>query len=126
MPTAQDVLIKDLFDEEESQPQQNETLEILEFMKTNGVPLTSDQVKASFILKENGLSDIADFAVRAKPAVTPYKRFFELVNKLTMADRIKGNAKLSSILKANANPANAPQPNPKDYQAKMLRESELR
>ncbi|MOA69346.1 hypothetical protein D3C78_1974790 [compost metagenome] len=39
--------------------------------------------------------------------MTPTSKLFKLIDKLTLADRIKGNAKLSNLLKANANPANS-------------------
>jgi len=125
--SAQDILMNELFEqEEEQQKEQNETLEILEFMKHNGSSITSDQLKAMLILNEFDLKDLASLPVKAKPLVTPVKKYFDLIGKLTLADRIKGNAKLSSILKANANPANQQPINPKDYQAKAMRESELR
>lgn len=121
--TAQDILIQDYFydnyDEDESQ---NETLELLEFFKVNGTPLTNDQVRAMFLLNEFGLNDISTFVLQAKREVTPTKKFFTLIDKLTLASRIKGNAKLSSILKANANPANAAMPSSDAISRKALKE----
>jgi hypothetical protein len=99
--------VQDLLTDELLNSSSNETVEILEFIKKNGVPLTDHQVRAVFMLNELELGDIADFALSVRPLLTSTKKYFEIVNKLTLADRIKGNAKLSSILKANANPANA-------------------
>jgi hypothetical protein len=107
--TVQDLMISDLL-EEDDDSQGNETVEILEFMKQNGVPLTDYQAMGMFILHESGLSDIANYVLQIRPEMTPIKKYFTTIDKLTLADRIKGNAKLSNILKANANPANATNP----------------
>lgn len=83
----------------------NETLQILEFIRDNGVPITSDQAKAMFLLHEYGMPDIANYVLNVRTTMTPVKKFFEMVNKLTLADRIKGNAKLGNVLKMEKNPA---------------------
>jgi hypothetical protein len=116
---------KDLM-EEDKEDHQNELLELLEFTKQNGVPLTDDQVKAAFILNEFGLSDIAQFAFSIRPELTPTKKFFKLIDKITLADRIKGNAKLANLLKANVPNPNQQLPSAAEYQPKALRKSELR
>lgn len=103
MDTVQDTLIEDLLESSDD----NEMLQALGFMRDNGVPLTKHQAIGSFMLKEYGLSDIADFVNKIRVRMTPVSLFFKLVDKFTLADRIKGNAKLSNLLKANANPANA-------------------
>lgn len=103
MLTVQDMIMKELMEEKS---EDNETLQLLEFVRDNGVPLTSSQAAGLYLLKENGMSDLANYIVNVRTKMTPIKKFFELVNKLTLADKIKGNAKLSGILKANANPAN--------------------
>lgn len=121
MQSVQDILISDLL--EVNQEDSNETVQLLEFMKNNGVPLTESQVSAFFLLRENGLDDIADFAFSMRKAVTPKSVFFDLVSKLTLADRIKGNAKLSHLLKASANPANGVKP--EDMQAKGMSRKEI-
>ena len=56
--TVQDYLQEELL-EDDVQHSANEMLEIMEFMKRTAVPLTEEQVKASFLLHENDLSDIA-------------------------------------------------------------------
>ena len=88
----------------------NETLQLMEFIRDSGVPLSSQQVAAMFLLNQNGVEDLANYVLNIRTYMTPFERFMTLINKLTLADRIKGNAKLSNILKANANPANAAAP----------------
>jgi hypothetical protein len=86
--------------------QDNEMLDILHFVRDNGVPLTSEQARGMFLLQEFGMADIANYVKNVRTLLTPFKKILDMVSKLTLADRIKGNAKLSGILKANANPAN--------------------
>ena len=105
--SVQDLMTKELLQDDTDN---NEMVELLEFIRFNGVPLTGDQAKAMFILKENGMMDLANYVHNIRQHMTPSKKFFDFVNKLTLADRIKGNAKLSGILKANANPANGAMP----------------
>lgn len=114
--------------EESTETESNEMLDLLEFYRLHGVPLTDQQVRASFLLNEMGLGDIAIYANAVRPAMTKPKKFMELINKITLADRIKGNAKLSNLLKANVASTSGQMPavNPKDYEAKALRKNELR
>jgi len=100
-------------------------LQLLEFMKTNGVPLTEDQTAGIFLLNEMGLGDIGLYANSMRPEMTPTKKFFDLVNKITLADRIKGTAKLDKLLKAQVPNPNNTMPNG-DIQAKALREKDLK
>lgn len=124
MLKVQDLMIKDLMEEEEEK-QQNELLELMDFVQVNGVPLTDQQVKGMFFLNECGISDLANYVMAIRPQLTPSKKIFKLIDKLTLADRIKGNAKLGNLLKANmANPSqNIPA---SELQPKAMRESELR
>ena len=121
--TVQDLISQDMFEKGENN--NNEMLEILEFTKSNGTPLTQDQVKAWFLLNESGLQDIALFANAVRPQLTPMKKIFEMVNKITMADRIKGTAKLDKILKAQVASPTQAMPNANDLQAKALKEKDL-
>lgn len=121
MKTVQDFMISDLLEVEDSGS--NETVELLTFLRENSVPMTKHQLQAIFMLQENGLEDIANFAYNAKRVVTPSRMFFDMVSKLTLADRIKGNAKLSHLLKANANPAGSMKP--EDVQAKSMSKKEI-
>lgn len=122
---VQDLISRDIF--ESSKPNnQNELLEILEFTQRNGIPLTENQVQAWFLLNEMGLQDIALFANAVRPMLTPTKKIFDMVNKITMADRIKGTAKLDKILKAQVSNPNAAMPSANDVQAKALREKDLK
>ena len=107
---VQEIMISDFYEEDTEEVQNNEMLELLGFMQQNGVPLKSEQVQAMFLMQEMGVGDIAKFMVDMKPKVTPFQRFFELINKITLADRIKGNAKLSGLIKAQVASANGVMP----------------
>lgn len=102
--TVQDLLIGDLLHVADDSGA-NETVEVLQFMRDYSVPLTEEQLTGFLILQENGLTDIANMAYNARKLVAPKRTYFDLISKLTLADRIRGNAKLSHLLKANANPA---------------------
>ncbi|MCC2496583.1 hypothetical protein LKM14_24835 [Bacillus cereus] len=107
---VQEVMVSDFYEEDKEEVENNEMLELLHFMQENGVPLKNEQVQAMFLMQEMGVGDIAKFAVDMKPKVTPFQRFFELINKITLADRIKGNAKLSGLVKAQVASANGVMP----------------
>lgn len=111
-PIVQDVIYKEFYEEEEKEKDtgNNEMLELLYFIQESGVPLKSEQVEAMFLMQEMGVGDIAKFMVDMKPKVTPVQRFFDLINKITLADRIKGNAKLSGLVKAQVASANGVMP----------------
>ncbi|MNW41491.1 hypothetical protein D3C74_186290 [compost metagenome] len=99
--TVQDIMIEELLEVNDD----NEMIQVLDFVRKNGVPLTQDQVRGMFLLQECDLADIALFAETVRTQMTPVSRYYKMTDKLTLADRIKGNAKLSGLLKANANPA---------------------
>lgn len=101
--TVQDLLSEALMD---SKSDNNEMIEILEFLRDNGVPLTQDQAIAMFMLKEADIDDVSNFVMNVRKMMTPTKKYYDMTDKLTLANRIKGNAKLGNLLKANANPAN--------------------
>lgn len=110
MKSVQDLMIEELLEEDDLEEQDsNEIVEVLEFIRDNAVPLTSDQLKGIWILQEQGLGDLANFVIGSRAAVTPAKKYFDVINSITMGNRIKGNAKLSSLLKANmsSNPMQA-------------------
>ncbi|MDA2035664.1 hypothetical protein OWO78_27840 [Bacillus pacificus] len=107
---VQETMIEDFYEDAEEEVNNNEMLELLHFMQQNGVPLKNEQVQAMFLMQEMGVGDIAKFMVDMKPKVTPFQRFFELINKITLADRIKGNAKLSGLIKAQVASANGVMP----------------
>lgn len=107
MPTVQELMEKELLQDDTDN---NDMVELLDFIRFNGVPITADQARGMFILKQNGMEDLSNYILNIRTTMTPTKKFFDFVNKLTLADRIKGNAKLSGILKANANPANGAMP----------------
>lgn len=119
---AQDA-IKSMFEDDTNQT--NETLQLLNFIKNDGTPLTENQIKAQLLINEfPELSDINELMLYHKQHVTPVTLFFKLIDKLTLADRIKGNAKLSHLMKANANPANTAL-RPEDMQAKGFSRKEI-
>lgn len=101
--SVQDYMQEELMQEDAGN---NEMLQLLDFYRYNAVPLTDHQLAGMFILQENGLHDLSNFILNARVNAVPTKKFNTLIEKLTLADRIKGNAKLAGILKANANPAN--------------------
>jgi hypothetical protein len=121
--TVQDFMTKDLF-EDDVEEKKNELLELLDFTRLNGVPLTDHQVRAFMILNENGLSDLANYANGVRPMVTPTSKYMKLIDKLTLADRIKGNAKLGKLLENQNNPAGAV--NAQELQPKAMKMSELK
>lgn len=107
---VQEVMMSDFYEEDNEEVENNEMLELLCFIQQNGVSLKNEQVEAMFLMQEMGVGDIAKFMVDMKPKVTPVQRFFELINKITLADRIKGNAKLSGLIKAQVASANGVMP----------------
>lgn len=103
--TAQDVIMSEILQDDEQTS--NETLDLLQFMQFNSTPLTEQQFQSILLLQTNGLDDIADMLLSMKFLATPQKTYMSTIEKLTLADRIKGNAKLSHLVKSNgmANPA---------------------
>lgn len=92
---VQDLLISDLLEEDSPQ---NEFVEVMEHFIQNGVPLTNDQSRAIFLLNEFGLADISSYILNVRKHMTPTARIYKLIDSLTMANRIKGNAKLQKVL----------------------------
>ncbi|WP_078387066.1 hypothetical protein [Bacillus cereus] len=107
---VQETMIEEFYEDAEEEVNNNEMLEMCQFIQKNGVPLKNEQVEGTFLLTEMGLGDIPKFMMEMKPKVTPFQRFFELINKITLADRIKGNAKLSGLVKAQVASANGVMP----------------
>jgi len=121
METVQDIMIEDLL--QTAEEKSNETLDLMNFMRSSGTPLTKEQLQGFMLLEENGLGDIANYVYNARRLVTPVSLYYKILDKLTLADRIKGNAKLSHLLKASANPANGLKP--EDAQAKGMSTKEI-
>ncbi|MNC30923.1 hypothetical protein D3C81_1001750 [compost metagenome] len=99
---VQEIMIKELLETGDD----NEMIQALEFVRNQGVPLTNMQAAGQFLLVEAGITDVFTYVTTVRKMMTPVKLYYRLIDKLTLADRIKGNAKLSNLLKANANPAN--------------------
>lgn len=124
VPSVADLITEDLF-ESDVQAGGNEMLDLIQHVQMNGVALTEDQVKAGLLLHEMGLKDIANYSMAVRPFLTPMKTIFDLINKITLADRIKGTAKLNNILKAQvANPNNTV-PNANELKAKPMTDKEF-
>lgn len=105
MPTAQDIIQKEFLEDDEQKS--NETLDLLKFMQHHSTPLSQGQLQAMVMLQSNGLNDLAQLVLDYKHLATPQETYTKTIEKLTMADRIKGNAKLSHLVKSDgmANPA---------------------
>lgn len=99
--TLQDVMSSDLF-----AGSKGEMVETLYFMERHAVPLSDRQVAGIAMLqyldsrrKEKTYKPIADVLIRhakdmARPAV-----FIDVIEALTLADRIKGNVRMNNIFK---------------------------
>lgn len=122
METVQDYLIADLL-EIDKKEDSNETVQVLEFMRDNATPMSKDQLQGILLLNENDLGDLSNYVFGARKAMTPSRIFFEMVGKLTLADRIKGNAKMAHLMKASANPAGSMKS--EDLQAQGMKRSEI-
>lgn len=107
METAQSLFNKEFLEKDEMKS--NETLDLLKFMKESSTPLSADQIRAMMLLQENELFDLAGLVPIFRTEVTPSEIYFKTIDKLTLADRIKGNAKLSHLMKTEGagNPAGA-------------------
>ena len=99
---VQDLMAKILLDSDSAA--ENETVQILQFVRENAVPINNDQAEAIFLLKEMGLSDIGDYVEKTRKTMMPFRSIIKFVEVLTMANRIKGTAKLNNVLKQEANP----------------------
>lgn len=95
---VQDFLDRELF--EEVDDFSSEMVSLLDFMRKSSVPLTEDQVKAIFLLREFGMADIGDYVNGMRSNLANKKDYIDVVNSVTLGDRIKGNAKLANIVKA--------------------------
>ncbi len=104
LPDVQSVLKEEILEEDISS-ESIETVQLFQYMKENSVPLNSSQMKGILLLNENGCKDIADYVISVKKQSLPLAFYEKVLKILTMFDRIKGNAKLSHLLKANANPS---------------------
>lgn len=100
---VQDFLNRELFEEVDDTSGEMESL--LAFMKSNAIPLTSTQVKAIFLLREFGMEDIGLYVNAMRSNMASKKDYLSVVNSITLGDRIKGNAKLANIVKAQVTSA---------------------
>lgn len=92
---------------EDDEKSSNETLDLLHFMQHNSTHLSKKQMQAIVMLNEFELPDLAQLTLNFKYLATPQQTYMSTIEKLTMADRIKGNAKLSHLVKSDGlgNPA---------------------
>lgn len=83
---------------------------LLNFMRVNAVPLTAEQARGIFLLSEFGMSDLGNYVNAMRANLSSRSDYLKLVNTITLGDRIKGNAKLASIVKAQVTSASAQVP----------------
>lgn len=105
---VQEYLDRDLFEEIDDSSSEMESL--LNFIRKNAVPLTSEQIQGIFLLREFGMGDIADFANGMRSNLASKQDYLSIVNSITLGDRIKGNAKLANIVKAQVTSASGQLP----------------
>lgn len=99
--SVQDVMTKLLLEQSESD---NDTVQIMEFVRDNGVPINNEQAEAILLLNEFGLNDISDYVQKVRVKMNPFRNFTKFLEMMTLAHRIKGSAKLDNVLKQDANP----------------------
>lgn len=121
--TVQDIIQSDIF--EKNVNSNSDLVELLDFVRLYGVPLTEQQVEGMFLLHEMGLSDIAHYMNNIRPLMTDRKNFFDVISKITLGDRIKGTVKLKDVMKAQV-PSTQQVPDPKEFTPKAMKESELK
>lgn len=95
----QDIMGDDLFAKG-----RGEMAETLSFFEKNGVPLTTKQLSGVSFLKyldrRNGsgiYAPIANAVMNDKKRLAQPSLFLEVIDKMTMADRIKGNVRLNKL-----------------------------
>lgn len=98
---VQDLMSKLLL---ESNVTENDTVQILDFIRENGVPLNNEQVEACFLLDSMELQDISKYVHKVRKFMLPFKSIIKSFETMTLANRIKGTAKLDNVLKQDANP----------------------
>lgn len=99
--SVQDLMTKVLLEQNDSD---NDTVQIMEFVRDNAVPINNEQAEAIFLLKELELDDIAEYVQTIRKQMNPFRNFTKMVEMMTLAHRIKGSAKLDNVLKQDANP----------------------
>lgn len=104
--TVQDFLDRELFSLDDDLDSCSGEMEaLLNFVRKNAVPLSSEQIKGIFLLREFGMGDIADFVNGMRSNLASKQDYLSFVNSITLGDRIRGNAKLANILKAQVTSA---------------------
>ena len=122
---VQDLLQQEFF--KESSKVDNDMVLNLMFFRNFATKLSNDQIKGLFYLKSLGsdFDDIYQHVLMMRKETTPFKKFMKFINTITLADRIKGSAKLKDVLKSSvASPSTTV--NMSELQPKELRESELK
>lgn len=98
MEDLQEFLSRDLYDNDLNSDYELESL--LNFIRLNTVPFSSDQIKAIFLLNEFGLGDIGRYLNAMRGHMVVKKDYLAFVDSLTLGNRVKGTAKLEQILKS--------------------------
>lgn len=100
----QEFLSRDLYDNDLNSDYELESL--LNFIRLNTVPFSSDQIKAIFLLNEFGLGDIGRYLNAMRGHMVVKKDYLAFVDSLTLGNRVKGTAKLEQILKSTSSKDN--------------------
>ena len=102
--TLQDIMSGDLFSSNKG-----EMVETLKFMEGHAVPLTQYQVSAmaylEYLDKKNKSNIMAIFTKTLKQHTKDMAKpnvFIDVIEALTLADRIKGNVRLNNIFRGNS------------------------
>ncbi|WP_199187135.1 hypothetical protein, partial [Trinickia caryophylli] len=74
---VQEFMIKELLEVSDD----NEMMQVLDFVKQNGVPLSSSQVAGAFLLSEAGIMDVFPFINASRKLMTPMERVYRMVDK---------------------------------------------
>lgn len=74
---------------------------ILDFFRENAISLTSDQLKALYLLNFFDLSDICTFILENKHLCVNRDVYFKALNIITLADKVKGQIRLENLAVPN-------------------------
>lgn len=82
---------------------EGELMQMMNFLKYNGNPFTAEKIEGIYLLnsfnEDNEFTDLINYLYNVNSETVPVEIYYNMVNKLTLADRLKGNVKLSNVLK---------------------------
>ena len=76
-----------------------ELVQGFEHLQDYVLPLTGRQIKGIALLRQLGMHHIADQALELRKTMAGPDAFLEFTDKLTLGDRIKGNARLANVVR---------------------------